>query len=154
MVISGQWFSSVLPFKSWVCGWVFPLWHSGLRIQLQQLGCCGGIGSISSPVQWVKDPKLLQLWRTSQTRLGSGVAMTVVQADSCSSDLTPSQGISICCGCGPKRQKKKKCHHHKHTPRRGALVGNTHAFSKWLSHFNTLTWDAQKFHLLYVCGNT
>ena len=43
----------------------------------------------------------------SQTRLGSGIAAAVVQAGSCSSDLTPSLGTSICRGCGPKKTKKK-----------------------------------------------
>ena len=36
------------------------------------------------------------------------VAVAVAQAGSCSSDLTPSLETSICCGCGPKKQKKKK----------------------------------------------
>uniref|UniRef100_A0A8C3WX78 Uncharacterized protein n=1 Tax=Catagonus wagneri TaxID=51154 RepID=A0A8C3WX78_9CETA len=44
----------------------------------------------------------------SQMRLGSGVAVAVVQAGSCSSDSTPSQGTSICCGYNPKNTKKKK----------------------------------------------
>ena len=30
------------------------------------------------------------------------------QASSCSSNLTPSLGTSICCGCSPKKTKKKK----------------------------------------------
>ena len=41
-----------------------------------------------------------------QMQLKSGVAVAVVQADSCSSDLTPSLGTSICCGCGTKKQIK------------------------------------------------
>jgi len=40
-------------------------------------------------------------------RLGSSVAVAVVQAGSCSSDSTPSLGTSICCGCGPEKKKKK-----------------------------------------------
>ena len=32
----------------------FPLQFSGLRTQLQQLGLCGGAGSIPNPGQWVK----------------------------------------------------------------------------------------------------
>ena len=31
-----------------------------------------------------------------------------MQAGSCSSDLTPSLGISVCHGFSPKKQKKKK----------------------------------------------
>ena len=41
-------------------------------------------------------------------RLGSGIAVAVVEAGSCISDLTPSLGISICHGCSPKKEKKKK----------------------------------------------
>ena len=37
----------------------FLQWYSGLRIRLQWLGFHGGVGSIPSPVQWVKDPVLL-----------------------------------------------------------------------------------------------
>ena len=33
--------------------------------------------------------------------------MAVAQAGSCSSDLTPSLGTSICHKCGPKKKKKK-----------------------------------------------
>ena len=47
-----------------------------------------------------------ELWCRLQTRLGSGVARAVVDAGSCSSDLTPSLGPSTCCGCGPKKKKK------------------------------------------------
>ena len=41
-------------------------------------------------------------------QLGSGIAVTVPVsvASSCSSDLTPGLGTSICCRCGPKKQKK------------------------------------------------
>ena len=53
-----------------------------------------------------------ELWCRSQRRLGSRVAVAVavpgVEADSCSSDLTPSLGTSICCGCGPKKKTKNK----------------------------------------------
>ena len=52
---------------------------SGLRIRC----CCG-------------------LWCRLQTRLGSCIAVAVAVAGICSSDLTPSLGASICCGCSPK----------------------------------------------------
>ena len=39
--------------------------------------------------------------------LTSHVAVAVVQAGGCSSDLTPSMGSSICCGCGLLRAKKQ-----------------------------------------------
>ena len=41
-----------------------------------------------------------------QTRLRSGVAVAV--PGSCSSNLTPSVGTSICCRCGPKKEKRKE----------------------------------------------
>ena len=40
-----------------------------------------------------------------QTQLRSGVAVTVVEASSCSSNVTPSLGTSICQRCSPKKQK-------------------------------------------------
>ena len=45
--------------------------------------------------------------KTNKT-VGSGVAVAVAVAGSCSSDWTPSLGTSICYGCGPKKKKKKK----------------------------------------------
>ena len=58
---------------------------SGLRIR-----CCG------------------ELWCRSQIRLGSGTAVAVVWAGSCSSDQTPSLGTATCHRCGPKKTKKKE----------------------------------------------
>ena len=49
-----------------------------------------------------------ELWCRSQMWLRSGIAMAVGYACSCSADWTPSLGTSICHGCGPKKQKKKK----------------------------------------------
>ena len=49
-----------------------------------------------------------ELWCKLQMQLGSHVAVAVVKASSCSSDSTPSLGTSMCYGCGPKKQKKKK----------------------------------------------
>ena len=40
-----------------------------------------------------------------QLRIGSGIAVAVVQAGSCSSDCTPSLGTSTGFGCGPKKKK-------------------------------------------------
>ena len=40
--------------------------------------------------------------------LDLAVAVTVAEAGSCSSDLTPRLGTSICCMCGPKKSIKKK----------------------------------------------
>ena len=40
-------------------------------------------------------------------RLRSHVAVVVAEADSCSSDSTPSLGTSICLECGPPPPKKE-----------------------------------------------
>ena len=48
------------------------------------------------------------LWRTSQTQLGSQVAVAVALAGGYSSNWTPSLGTSICHGCIPKKTKYKK----------------------------------------------
>ena len=40
--------------------------------------------------------------------LRSRVAVAVVVASSCSSDLTPSLGTYICHRCGPKKKNKKR----------------------------------------------
>ena len=62
-------------------------------------------GSIPGLAQWVKD---LELGCRSQMPFGSCIAVGVVQASSCSSDLTPSLGISMCRGCNPRKTKKEK----------------------------------------------
>ena len=49
-----------------------------------------------------------ELWYGLQTWLGSRVAVALAKASSCSSDLTPSLGTSICCGCGPRKDRKRK----------------------------------------------
>ena len=64
------------------------------------------MGSIPGFPQWIKDPAFHELWCRSQMRLGSHVAVAV--AGSYSSDSTPSLGTSICCGCGPEKQKIKE----------------------------------------------
>ena len=45
-----------------------------------------------------------ELWCEFQTWLGSCISVAVVEDSSCSSDLTPSLGTSICCKCGPKKK--------------------------------------------------
>ena len=49
-----------------------------------------------------------ELWCRQKTRLGSHVNVAVVQAGSCSADLTPSLETSMCSGYGQKKKKKKK----------------------------------------------
>ena len=65
---------------------------------------------VTNPIgirEWLKDPMLLWLWCRSQMRLRSCIAVAVAVAGSCSSDLTPSLGTSICRRCSPKKKKKK-----------------------------------------------
>ena len=61
-------------------------------------------GSIPGPPQWVKDLALPQgvVWITDVAQIWCCCGL------SCSSDSTPSPGISICCKCGVKREKKGK----------------------------------------------
>ena len=49
-----------------------------------------------------------ELWCRSQTQLRSCVAVAVVWASSYSSNSAPNLGTSICLGCDPKKQKKKR----------------------------------------------
>ena len=64
-------------------------------------------GLIPGFVQWVKDLALCKLWHRSQIQLVSSVAVAVAYASSCSSDLSPSLGTSICRRCSPKKKKIK-----------------------------------------------
>ena len=49
-----------------------------------------------------------ELWCRSQTQLRSGIALAVAQVGSCSSDSTPSLGISTCCRCSPKKNRQQQ----------------------------------------------
>ena len=69
-----------------------------MRRQIQPLALLSGLGT-----WWCYEP-----WCRSQMRLGSRIAVAVVQASSNSASWTPSLGISICPGCDPKKIKKKK----------------------------------------------
>ena len=60
------------------------------------------VGLIPGLTQWVKDPVLMC---GIGHRCGMAVAVAVVQACSCSSNLTPSLGTSRCCGCSRKKTK-------------------------------------------------
>ena len=59
-------------------------------------------GSIPGLAQGVRIWCCCELWYRSQMRLGSGI----VWAGGCSFDETPSLGTSMCCRCGPKKQKQ------------------------------------------------
>ena len=86
------------------------------RIKHAVSSCCSSV--VNEPDQYpqgcVFDPTWLRIWRCHelwcrlQTLLGSHVALAVVQAGSCTSNLTPSLRTSICRGCDPKKTKKKK----------------------------------------------
>ena len=69
-------------------------------------------GSILGLAQWLRIWRCPELWCRLQMQLGSHVAVALVQAGGCSSDSTPSLGISMCRGNGSrngkKRQKNKK----------------------------------------------
>ena len=52
-----------------------------------------------------------ELWCRSQSRLGSGVAVAVAVASSCSSNLTPGLGTYMCRRCSPKKTKKVTAEH-------------------------------------------
>ena len=72
------------------------------------------LGTMRLRVQSLSSLSGLRIWRCYewrcrvQTRLGSGMAMAVVQAGSYSSNLTLSLGSSICHECSSKKKKIKK----------------------------------------------
>ena len=63
------------------------------------------VGLISGLAQWVKDlvlpPAVVQVADAAWIQRCCGVG------GSCSSESTPSLGTSLCCGCGPKKDKNK-----------------------------------------------
>ena len=85
-------------------------WSSSCGVAETNLTCIHEDADlIPGLTQWVR---ICELWCRSQMWLGSQVAVVVVEVGSCSSDLTPSLGTSICCQCGPK-----KTHTHKVFPK-------------------------------------
>ena len=56
--------------------------------------------------QWVRIRHFHEPWYWSWMRLRFSISVAVVYPGSCSSDSTPSLGISICLRCGPKKQKE------------------------------------------------
>ena len=71
-----------------------------MRIWVRSLALFSGLG-----IQ-----RCYELWRRSQGRCGSDIAVAVVQAGSCSSNSTPNLGASICLWFSPKKKKEKEKH--------------------------------------------
>ena len=88
--------------------------------QVYRSSCCGSAEMSSGLVSMrmlVRSLALLsgsgiwhccELWCKWQTWFGFCVAVAVAVAGRCSTDSTPSLGISICCRCASKRKKEKK----------------------------------------------
>ena len=66
------------------------------------------VGSIPGLPQWDKDPALLQAATKVADAGWIWVSVAVVKAGRCSSNCTSSMRISICCRCGPKKNKINK----------------------------------------------
>ena len=83
----------------------FLLWLSGEWTRLVSMRTrVRSLALLSGP----RIPCCRDLWYRSQTWLGSHVVVVVVQASSYSSHSTPSLGMFVCCGCGPKKRQKTK----------------------------------------------
>ena len=67
-------------------------------------------GLIPGFAQWAKDPSLLQaaVYAADVVQIPSCCGCGIGHIGSCSSDLTPDLGTSICPRCGPKKQNKIK----------------------------------------------
>ena len=75
--------------------WLSGIWLVSMRMQIQSLASLSGL----------RVQHYHELWYRSQMRLGSGIAVAVVQGSSYSSNLTPSLQTSICSRCSPKKTK-------------------------------------------------
>ena len=71
---------------------------TSMRMQVRSLDSLSGL----------RIRRCRELWCRSQPWLGSCIAVALVEAGSCNSDLTPSLGTSRCCRCGPKRKRRKE----------------------------------------------
>ena len=65
-------------------------------------------GSMPGLSQWVKDPAIAVNCGEGGRRGSDPGLCAVIYAGSCSSDLTPSLGTSMCRRCGPKKTKRQK----------------------------------------------
>ena len=98
-------------------------WWSFMRMWAQSLASFSGL-----KIQCCCKLKYrLQMW------LRSSIAVAVVWACSCSSDLTPSLGTSICHTCSPKEKVKNK---NKKKPYMVISIDTEKTFTK----FNTNLW--------------
>ena len=68
------------------------------RKQTQRVSTRMGVRSLAS-LSGLGIRHSRELWCRSQTQLGCLMAVAVAKAGSCSSDLTPSLGTSLCCRC-------------------------------------------------------
>ena len=99
----------------WACTPNFEeLWlkhNMGVPFMAQQLinltGIHKHVGSIPGLLSVLRIWRCRELWCRSQMWLRSCIAVAVAVAGSCSLDLTPSLGTSICCRWNPKKQRKK-----------------------------------------------
>ena len=69
--------------------------------EMNLTGNCEVAGSTPGLAQWIKE-RCCKLWCRLQTWLRFFIAVAVVWAGSCSSNLTLSLATSTCRGCGPK----------------------------------------------------
>ena len=91
----------------------------------------------------------MELWRRSQTWLGSGVAVAGVKAGSYCSDSTPSLGTSMCLRCSPKKQKNKNLKHIFHTQYWDKVpFPSTLRIQSTLKFFVTIFCDGYEFQAL------
>ena len=78
------------------------IWLASMRMQVRSLALLSGL----------RVRRFCELWCRSQTCLRSHVAVAAVvavaAASGYNSNSTPGLGTSICCGCSPKKTKKKK----------------------------------------------
>ena len=74
------------------------IWLWSMRTQVQSLASLSGLRIWCCRKQWCR----------FHTQLRSDMAVAVVQASSCSSNLIPSLGTSICHRGSPKKEKEKK----------------------------------------------
>ena len=65
-------------------------------------------GLIPGLAKWVKSLELHKMCHMLQLWLGSGVAVAVTQAGSCSSDLTPAQEFPYVAGAAEEERKKER----------------------------------------------